>query len=302
MTRVAVVGHVEWLDVARVARLPRQGEIAHARELRTRAGGGGAMAAFQLAALAGGCDFLTAVGDDEAGSAALADIRARGVDVEAAVRAGTPHRRAITLVDDDHERTIVVARERLVPYGDDPLPWDRAAGWDAVYVTGGDAAAIRAARAARLVVATPRARDALVAAGVVLDVVVASSGDAGEGVDEPLRALARAVVLTEGAAGGRIERPDPSSGVDPGYVRVDPPLDASGGRWEAVALPGEPVDAYGCGDTFAAGLTYGLATGMAVADACALGARCGAATLCLPAPEVASRATILDGAPLAAAP
>ncbi len=205
-------------------------------------------------------------------------------------RAGKPQRRAITLLDDDHERTIVVARERLVPSGADPLPWDAAAGWDAVYVTAGDAAAVAAARAARVVVATPRAREALLTAGVPIDAVVGSSGDEGERVDGPLRALARWVVLTDGADGGRWE---------PGGAAVHGA--GPGGRWDPAPLPGPPVDSYGCGDTFAAGLTYGLGAGMDLAGATALGARCGAATLCLRAPDVATRAHLLDGAPLAAA-
>jgi ribokinase len=39
------------------------------------------------------------------------------------------------------------------------------------------------------------------------------------------------------------------------------------------------VDSYGCGDSFAAGLTYGLGAGMAPADALNLAARCGAVCL-----------------------
>lgn len=279
--RVAVVGHVEWVDFARVARLPAPGEIGHASELRTAAAGGGTLAAAQLAALAGSCAFLCAVGDDDAGQAALADLRSRpGLDVHAAVRAGAPQRRGITFVDDDRERTIVVARERLVPHGADPLPWDGAATWDAVYVTGGDPEAVRAARAARFLVATPRAREALLAAGVEVDVLVGSAADPGEAVDAALAGLARHVVRTEGACGGSCE---------------------PGGRWEAAPLPGEPADAYGCGDVFAAGLTYGLAVGQSLPDALAIGARCGAAALCLDAPAVPSRGHVLDGAPLAAA-
>ena len=42
------------------------------------------------------------------------------------------------------------------------------------------------------------------------------------------------------------------------------------------ACPTTPVDAYGCGDSFAAGLTYGLAAGMDLPAALALAARCGA--------------------------
>ncbi len=37
------------------------------------------------------------------------------------------------------------------------------------------------------------------------------------------------------------------------------------------------ADAYGCGDSFAAGLTFGLAEGKPLEDALELAARCGAA-------------------------
>jgi len=43
-------------------------------------------------------------------------------------------------------------------------------------------------------------------------------------------------------------------------------------------------DAYGCGDSFAGGLTYGLGAGMTLEEALALGARCGAACLTGPGP------------------
>lgn len=39
------------------------------------------------------------------------------------------------------------------------------------------------------------------------------------------------------------------------------------------------MDAYGCGDTFAAALTLGLGQGRATGDALELAARCGAACL-----------------------
>ena len=55
----------------------------------------------------------------------------------------------------------------------------------------------------------------------------------------------------------------------------------SGGpsHYQAVPVPGPVEDTYGAGDSFAAGLTYGLAEGLAVDDAIALGARTGAAAL-----------------------
>ena len=42
-------------------------------------------------------------------------------------------------------------------------------------------------------------------------------------------------------------------------------------------MPGPLVDSYGCGDSFAAALTFALACGDPIADAVAFGARCGAA-------------------------
>jgi ribokinase len=52
--------------------------------------------------------------------------------------------------------------------------------------------------------------------------------------------------------------------------------DGASGRWAPAPLPAKPVDSYGCGDSFAAGLAYGLGVGMSVADAISLAARCGA--------------------------
>ena len=67
--RTAVVGHVEWVECAVVDRVPLAGEITHADETFEIAGGGGAIAAVQLARLAGECTFYTALGDDALASA-----------------------------------------------------------------------------------------------------------------------------------------------------------------------------------------------------------------------------------------
>lgn len=269
MTRVAVVGHVEWVEFASVRRMPAPGEIVHAERIHALTAGGGAAAAAGLRKLAGACTFLTAVGGDALGDVAVADLRARGVDVHAARRAGVPTRRCWTHVDASGERTITVLGERIAPHGDDPLPWHDLAACDAVFFSAGDADALRAARAARTLVLTRRALDVAVEAGVALDAVVSSATDEGERGD--LGALAtppRFVAETEGADGGR--------------WRAD---DGRSGRWAAVPPPGPPVDAYGCGDAFAAGLTFALASGAGIEDAAALGARCGAACLAGAGPD-----------------
>ena len=146
--RVAVVGHVEWVEFARVPHLPTPGEIVEATEAWVEAGGSGAVAAVQLAKLAGGAEFFTALADDELGHRAEARLRDLAVTVHAAWREG-PQRRAWVHLDQDGERTITTIGERLVPRGDDDLPWKRLAEMDAVYFTGGDVAALARARRAR---------------------------------------------------------------------------------------------------------------------------------------------------------
>jgi len=257
--RAAVVGHVEWVEFVRVGRLPVQGEIIHASETWTEPAGGGAVAAMQLRKLAGESTFYTALGDDELGRRAARELRAAGVRLHAVFRA-EPQRRALTFLDADGERTITVIGDRMVPRRGDPLPWDELAHYDAVYVTGGDAGAVSAARDADVLVATPRALEALADAGIELDVLVGSATDANERYRPgDLVPPPRVVVQTAGAEGGTYQ------------------LDGRKHSFDAAPLPGTGGDAYGAGDSFAAGLTYGLGTGLSIDEALALAARCGAA-------------------------
>jgi ribokinase len=55
--------------------------------------------------------------------------------------------------------------------------------------------------------------------------------------------------------------------------------DGRTGAFPAAPLPGPVVDAYGCGDSFAAGLTFALGRGDDVEEALAFAAQCGAACL-----------------------
>jgi ribokinase len=260
--RVASVGHVEWVQFARVEHVPRAGEVVHARDGFEEPAGGGAVAAVQLARLAGDALLVTALGEDEAGRRSLDRLQRLGVRVKTATRT-VPTRRAVTLVDDQRERTITTFGERLEPLGTDAqLPWAELAEMDAVYFTAGDLDALRAARAARVLVTNPRALDAL-GHGISLDALVLSESDAVERrAAERSEGEAELIVFTEGARGGSYRTRSGTSG-----------------RWAAVPAPGDPVDSYGCGDSFAAGLTYGLGAGMSVPDALALAARCGAVCL-----------------------
>ncbi len=260
---MAVVGHVEWVQFARVEHVPCAGEVVHASDPFEEPAGGGAVAAVQLARLAGSATLVTELGDDDYGQRSVARLSELGVDVRASLVAA-PSRRAVTLVDDQGERTITTFGPRLEPRGQDAQDrWGTLEGIDATYFTAGDLAELRIARSlSRVLVASPRARQAL-GHGVALDALVLSGDD-----DIELRAASHAleeaelVVWTEGERGGRYRHRDGETG-----------------RWAAVAPPGERADSYGCGDSFAAGLTYGLGAGLALPDALALAARCGAVCL-----------------------
>jgi ribokinase len=241
--------------------VPAPGEIVTAESTFVEAAGGGGVAAVQLARLAGECTLYTAFGDDENGVRARERLVELGVRVEAATRAGAPTRRAFTYVDDIGERTITVLGERLEARREDDLPWDELAEVDAVYFTAGDADALRAARAARTLVATARVMDVLERAGTQLDAVVASGADPSERY-RPIEPPPALVLATAGASGGTWTARDERTG-----------------RWEAASVPGAVRDAYGCGDSFAAGVTFALGAGHDEETALAFAAECGAACL-----------------------
>jgi ribokinase len=258
--RVAVIGHVEWCEFARVERVPLAGEIAEARPLLEEPAGGGAVAAMQLARLAGACDFFTALGDDALARRAIARLSALGLTVHAAKRP-QPTRRAWVHTDVQGERTITVIGEKLVPALDDPLAWDVLDKADAVFFVAGGEGVLTRARAARLLGATTRSLPP--GPGVELDVAIGSSRDPSEAfAPGDLKPDPRVSVWTAGDRGGRWRASD---GRD--------------GTYDAAPLPGPVADAYGCGDSFAAGTTFGLARGDSIEDALALGARCGATVL-----------------------
>lgn len=257
--RVAVVGHLEWVQFARVSHVPNAGEVVHAEDPFEEPAGGGAVAAVQLARLAGGSLLLTALGDDAHGRRSTQRLRELGVTVRASLE-GTPTRRAVTLVDDARERTITTFGERLEPAGAQAgaLP-----DLDSLYFTAGDLDALQAARAAaRVLVASPRARHAL-GHGVEIDALVLSRDDEIE---------RRGALRVEGEAGVVVW----TEGDQGGSYRI---RGGGEGRWTPALPPGDPVDSYGCGDSFAAGLTFGLGAGLELADALALAARCGATCL-----------------------
>jgi len=130
---------------------------------------------------------------------------------------------------------------------------------DGVFFVSGDAEALHHCRTARVLVATARELPTIQEAGVELDALVGSGEDEGE-LYHPgdLVPPPKVAVTTAGGLGGWLQ---------------------PGGPFRPAPLPGQVVDTYGAGDSFAAGLTFALARGDGVEDAVALAARCGAAVM-----------------------
>ena len=241
-------------------RVPVQGEIVEASAFLEEPAGGGAVAAVQMARLAGGCDFFTAFGDDSLARRSIDRLSALGVTVHAAKR-HEPTRRGWVYVDSRGERTITVVGKKLVSALDDPLSWDVLDDAEAVFFVAGADGVLERARGARLLGATTRSLPP--GPGVPLDVAIGSSNDASEAfAPGELQPEPRVSVWTDGPAGGRWRASDGREGV-----------------YDATPLPGAVADAYGCGDSFAAGMTFALGRGDEIEEALALAAACGAETL-----------------------
>jgi ribokinase len=238
--RIAVIGHAEHVTIARVLALPRPGEILHLDEPFVIAGGGGGIAFHQLANGPAEVHFFTAVGRDDAGAFVRDALDATGARIHAAQREA-PHTRDVVLVTPDGERTIIVVGKPLHPLRSDALPWDLLASCDAAYFTGEDPETLVAARAARLLVVTARRGEVLARSGVRADVVVGSARDPREYATlADYRVPPLALVMTHGAAGGRVETTD--------GVLI----------FNAAPSPLPIIGSYGAGDTFAGALTWYL--------------------------------------------
>ena len=240
------MGHIEWVEFARVQSLPTPGSIVHASESWAEPAGGGAVIARQMACLAGSCVFFTCLGDDEIGHESARRLTELGLTLEIQ-DAGRPSRRAWTHVDGSGERTITLLSEKLLPRG--PLPLDD---FDAVFFVSGDAEALRSARGAAFVAGTTREQPTLLEAGVPLDLLVGSLNDAGERLESEIDA--QTIVLTDGSRGGV----------------------ANGARYQPAVPPGPIADAYGAGDSFSAALCFALGRGDSLDDALDLATTAGA--------------------------
>ncbi len=255
--KLAVVGHVEWVEFLQVNRLPDPGEISHAISFKETAAGGGGVAAVQMQKLTNSTvHFFTSLGNDREGIESYKILKRLGIELHVAWRE-KPTRRGISFVDKEGERTITVIGERLQPTAKDSLPWDILKEVDGVFITATDSEGLKLCRSARKVVATPRVKlETLIDAKIELDALIGSAFDSAEQI--PKNALSprpKIKISTEGSLGGDI---------------------TPGRRYEATKLNTPIIDSYGCGDSFAAGVTAGLAANWEIMKAVNLGSNCGA--------------------------
>ena len=231
MLQLAVIGHVERVTFANAPFVPKPGEIVHLTDPMSQPGGGGGRYGGRTCA-----DGRRGHVDDprkrRPGAAGARGPRPadRGGGV------GRPADRGAGAGHPARERTLYLVGENQAPAATDALPWDDLAGMDGCYFTGYDPATVVLARRARVLVVTARRFEALAASGVRADALVGSGRDRGEQYDlSRLEQQPEHVIVTGGSQGGSGYKPAP--------------------------VPGPVVDTYGAGDTFVAGVLFGLASG-----------------------------------------
>ena len=255
--KLAVIGHQEWVNFLVVDALPSAGLISRASRSLEEPAGAGAVVAVQLAQQTGRrVSFFTALGRDHIAERSVKRLQDLGVDSFVAWRKG-PSRRGISLSDASGDRAITVIGERHTPGPTDKLPWHLLETCDGVFVSATDSAGLKLARKARVLTATPRlGMDVLQSAEIQLDALIGSDLDPGEQIEHRLlKQKPLLIIATKGAEGGS----------------MDP-----GGSYKAIPARGPIIDTYGCGDSFAAGVTAGLAAGFSADDSVRLGAQWGA--------------------------
>ncbi len=279
---VVVVGSVNTDYVLRVARRPDGGETVADAELELHPGGKGANQAVAAARSGASVHLVARVGDDAAGQARLAQLRAHGVEVDhVRPTPGAPTGTAVILLTPDGENSIVVApgaNGRLSPadLDDAGALISSASVLLAQLEVGLDAVrrAVQLAPAGALVVlnAAPY-RDLPPELLRHVDVLVVNQSEAAALSGQPVRDETGArAVLPE------LRRLGPAAVVV--TLGADGALASSSQGEELVpAPPTEVVDTTGAGDAFVGGLAAVLAAGRPLAEAVRVGVRLGSATV-----------------------
>jgi ribokinase len=263
---VVVVGSVNVDLVVRAERLPRAGETVLGSDLERHGGGKGANAAVAAARLGAEVRLVAAVGRDDLGAAARAELDAEGVDTRGVARVdGAPTGAALIVVDAGGENQITVAPGANRAVGA-PMVGEHAA------------RALAGADVALLGCEIPldgvlRAAELSSAAGVP---IVLNPAPVLDGLLEAVAAFAPLLTPNAGEAVALTAVEDPLLGAEALAGRTRAPVALTLGADGAVlaepgaaairlpaAAAGEVVDTTGAGDAFNGALAVALARGEA---------------------------------------
>jgi ribokinase len=255
---IVIFGSINVDLIVPVDRLPRPGETVLGGDYLLLPGGKGANQALAARRAGAASSMVGAVGADRFAGAALAGLRQAGVDVGLVRSVDQPTGCAAVMVARGGENAIAVASGANAAARADQVP-DAMLGADTMVVAQMEvpptetAALIRRARSrggrALLNLAPALGIDRALLPEI--DFLVANEGEAASLGTEPAataRTLRRAFVVTRGAAGATA-------------------FLAAGGEIVVPALPIEPVDTTGAGDTFVGVLAAALDGGLSIEDA-----------------------------------
>jgi len=235
------LGHIEWISFLKVDQLPKPGIISHSNNSYDMPAGGGSVIAKTLTELSKNeVHFFTSLGNDFYGKQSYKILKDMGINLHVAWR-NKPTRKGFSLIDKTGERSITVIGERLEPNLKDKLNWSILEKMDGVFLTAGDISLLIESRKAKVLCLTPRfGIDKINKTNIKFDGLIGSNLDSGEYFENnDLKIKPRFVIKTEGEKGG---------------------ICIPGGRYQASNIKLKKIDSYGCGDSFAAGILYGLAS------------------------------------------
>ena len=245
--KFAVIGHIEWINFLEVDQLPKPGLISHSKKFEEYPAGGGSVIAKKLRELTNNeVHFFTALGNDFYGNQSLDILEKMGIKLHVAWRE-KPTRKGFSLIDSYGERSITIIGDRLAPNHKDNLDWSILNDMDGIFITAADAEIFKKSRIVEVLCTTPRVGISTInKSGVFVDGLIGSNLDPGEVYSlNELTSKPKFVIKTEGENGGLI---------------------IPGGRYEAIKSKKIKVDSYGCGDSFAAGILYGLSSKWSIED------------------------------------
>ena len=240
--KFAVIGHIEWINFIEVDQLPKPGLISHSKKSQEYPAGGGSVISKRLRELTNNeVHFFTALGNDFYGNQCLKILENMGIKLHVAWR-DEPTRKGFSLIDSEGERSITIVGNRLAPTHKDNFDWSILNDMDGIFITAADKEIFHKSRIAKTLCTTPRVGLNIInESGIFLDGLIGSNLDPGEVFSlNELRLIPKFVIKTEGENGGIV---------------------FPGGRYKAFDNNKNKVDSYGCGDSFAAGILFGLSSG-----------------------------------------